>query len=160
MDSSANAVFWKDGQSRYLGCNHVFAAFAGSETDALVGKSDRDMPWADDARVGTDWFLDWDAQVARTGEPVVGIVERLRRANGDLRWMETNEVPLRDVDGEIIGILGTLEDVTERRAAEERLDRTLTELDKRVDRSDGTVDRASRPLMSPREHGANGGKCA
>ena len=30
MDSSANAVFWKDLQSRYLGCNRVFAAFAGS----------------------------------------------------------------------------------------------------------------------------------
>ena len=28
MDSSANAVFWKDRQSRYLGCNRVFAAFA------------------------------------------------------------------------------------------------------------------------------------
>ena len=46
MDSSANAVFWKDRQSRYLGCNRVFAAFAGTEPDDLIGKSDRDMPWA------------------------------------------------------------------------------------------------------------------
>ena len=30
MDSMANAVFWKDLQSRYLGCNKVFASFAGS----------------------------------------------------------------------------------------------------------------------------------
>ena len=111
MDSSANAVFWKDLQSRYLGCNRVFAAFAGSEPDALLGKSDRDMPWADDAEFGADWFMGWDAHVAATGEPVVGIVERLRRASGDLRWVETNKVPLRDLDGRVIGILGTFEDV-------------------------------------------------
>jgi len=146
MDSSANAVFWKDLQSRYLGCNHVFAAFAGSEPDALLGKSDRDMPWADDAEFGADWFLDWDAQVATTGEPVVGIVERLRRASGDLRWVETNKVPLRDLDGEVIGILGTFEDVTERRAAEERLNRALTDLDKRVQQRTRDLERAIESL--------------
>jgi PAS domain S-box-containing protein len=146
MDSSANAVFWKDLQSRYLGCNRVFAAFAGSEPDALLGKSDRDMPWADDAEFGADWFMDWDARVAASGEPVVGIVERLRRASGDLRWVETNKVPLRDLDGNVIGILGTFEDVTERRAAEERLNRTLADLDKRVQQRTRDLERAIESL--------------
>jgi PAS domain S-box-containing protein len=146
MDSSANAVFWKDLQSRYLGCNRVFAAFAGSEPDALLGKSDRDMPWADDAEFGADWFMGWDAHVAATGEPVVGIVERLRRASGDLRWVETNKVPLRDLDGRVIGILGTFEDVTERRAAEERLNRTLADLDKRVQQRTRDLERAIESL--------------
>ena len=145
MHSSANAVFWKDRNSRYLGCNHVFAAFAGTEPDDLIGKSDRDMPWADDAEFGADWFMDWDAHVAATGEPVVGIVERLRRARGDLRWVETQKVPLRDLDGEVIGILGTFEDVTERRAAEEQLNRTLADLDKRVQQ------RTARPRAGHRE---------
>jgi PAS domain S-box-containing protein len=146
MDSSANAVFWKDRQSRYLGCNRVFAAFAGVEPDDLIGKSDRDMPWADDAEFGADWFMDWDAHVAETGEPVVGIVERLRRAGGDLRWVETQKVPLRDLDGEVIGILGTFEDVTERRAAEERLNGTLKDLDKRVQQRTRDLERAIESL--------------
>ncbi len=146
MDSSANAVFWKDRQSRYLGCNRVFAAFAGTEPDDLIGKSDRDMPWADDAEFGADWFIDWDSHVAETGEPVVGIVERLRRASGDLRWVETQKVPLRDLDGEVIGILGTFEDVTERRAAEERLNGTLKDLDKRVQQRTRDLERAIESL--------------
>jgi PAS domain S-box-containing protein len=146
MDSSASAVFWKDLQSRYLGCNRVFAAFAGCEPDALLGKSDRDMPWADDTEFGADWFIDWDGRVASAGEPVVGIVERLRRANGDLRWVETNKVPLRDLDGRVIGILGTFEDVTERRAAEERLNRTLADLDKRVQQRTRDLERAIESL--------------
>lgn len=146
MDSSANAVFWKDLDSRYLGCNHVFAAFAGCEPEALLGRTDRDMPWADDNEFGADWFLDWDNQVATTGEPVVGIVERLRRARGDLRWVETNKVPLRNLHGEVIGILGTFEDVTERRAAEESLNRTLSDLDKRVQRRTKDLERAIESL--------------
>jgi PAS domain S-box-containing protein len=146
MDSSANAVFWKDLQSRYIGCNHVFAAFAGSEPADLLGKSDRDMPWADDIEFGADWFMGWDAHVASTGEPVMGIVERLRRASGDLRWVETNKVPLRDLDGRVIGILGTFEDVTERRAAEERLNRTLADLDKRVQQRTRDLERAIESL--------------
>ena len=146
MDSSANAVFWKDRQSRYLGCNRVFAAFAGTEPDDLIGKSDRDMPWADDAEFGADWFIDWDAHVAETGEPAVGIIERLRRASGDLRWVETQKVPLRDLDGAVIGILGTFEDVTERRAAEERLNGTLKDLDKRVQQRTRDLERAIESL--------------
>lgn len=146
MDSSANAVFWKDLDSRYLGCNHVFAAFAGSEPIDLLGKSDRDMPWADDAEFGADWFMDWDAHVAETGEPVMGIVERLRRASGDLRWVETNKVPMRDLDGRVIGILGTFEDVTERRAAEERLNRALSDLDRRVQQRTKDLERAIESL--------------
>ena len=128
----------------------MFAAFAGVEPDDLIGMSDRDMPWADDAEFGADWFIDWDAHVVDTGEPVFGIVERLRRARGDVRWVETNKVPLRDLDGEVIGVLGTFEDVTERRAAEEQLKRTLAELDERVQQ------RTTRPRAGQREPATRG----
>jgi PAS domain S-box-containing protein len=132
MASMTNAVFWKDRQSRYLGCNRVFASFAGVEPEALVGLSDRDMPWADDQVFNADWFIDWDRAVIESGEPRFGILERLQSAAGDVRWLETNKVPLRDLSGSVIGVLGTFEDVTERRQAEEELQRTLNELDERV----------------------------
>ena len=76
MDSMANAVFWKDLQSRYLGCNKVFASFAGVEPSVLIGMSDRDMPWADSTAFSADWFIDWDRKVMESGEPAV----RHRRA--------------------------------------------------------------------------------
>ena len=132
MDSMTNAVFWKDRQSRYLGCNKVFASFAGVEPEAMVGLSDRDMPWADDPDFDADWFVDWDQVVVESGEPRFGIIERLRSAAGEVRWIETNKVPLRDLSGAVIGVLGTFEDVTERRVAEDNLQRTLAELDERV----------------------------
>jgi PAS domain S-box-containing protein len=125
-------VFWKDVDSRYLGCNQVFAGFAGFEPALLIGKSDRDMPWTDDPEFSSDWFIEWDQAVIMSGEPQFGILERLRRADGEMRWIETNKVPLRDLDGEVIGVLGTFEDVTDRRHAEEELRLALEDLDERV----------------------------
>lgn len=132
MDSMANAVFWKDNNSAYLGCNKVFARFAGVDPEVLIGKSDRDMPWADSADFPADWFLDWDRKVVESGEPKFGIVEQLRSASGEYRWLETNKVPLSDLDGNVIGVLGTFEDITDRRRAEEELKTTLSALDDRV----------------------------
>ena len=146
MDSMANAVFWKDLNSCYMGCNRVFASFAGVEPDVLIGMSDRDMPWADSQSFSADWFIDWDRQVIQTGEPHFGIVEQLRSAAGDDRWLQTNKVPLRDLDGRIIGVLGTFEDITNRRRAEEELQRTLDELDERVRQRTGQLVSANESL--------------
>lgn len=39
-------VFWKDASSIYLGCNQRYAELVGlSSPDAIVGKSDNDLPW-------------------------------------------------------------------------------------------------------------------
>ena len=146
MDCMTNAVFWKDRQSRYFGCNKVFAAFAGVEPEAMVGLSDRDMPWAHDPDFDADWFFDWDRVVVESGEPRFGIIERLRSAAGEVRWLETNKVPLRDLSGAVIGVLGTFEDVTERREAEDNLQRTLAELDERVKRRTTQLMRANESL--------------
>lgn len=132
MDSMTNAVFCKDTQSRFLGCNKVFADFAGFEPELLIGMSDREMPWAEDDEFPAQWFLDWDRIVLETGEPRMGIVEQVRGVDGAIRWIETNKVPLRNSQGEIIGLLGTFEDITDRREAQERLQQTLGELDERV----------------------------
>ena len=146
MDSMANAVFWKDLQSRYLGCNKVFASFAGVEPSVLIGMSDRDMPWADSSSFSADWFIDWDRKVMESGEPAFGIVEQLRNTAGDDRWLQTNKVPLRDLDGRVIGVLGTFEDITDRRRTEEELQRTLDELDERVQRRTAELVTANESL--------------
>ncbi len=146
MDSLADAVWWKDTRSRYLGCNRVFASFAGVEPAELIGKTDREMPWADNDAYSADWFIGWDQVVMESGNSKFGIVEQIRSAAGEPRWVATNKIPLRDPSGEIIGILGTFQDVTERRNAEEELRRTLDELDERVRQRTGDLVRANESL--------------
>ncbi len=146
MESMTSAVFWKDADSCYLGCNQVFANFAGFEPALILGKSDRDMPWVDDPEFSAEWFIDWDQTVLKSGEPCFGILERLRRADGDMRWIETNKLPLRGPSGEVIGVLGTFEDVTDRRHVESELQRTLEDLDQRVNLRTTELTRANKTL--------------
>lgn len=146
MDSMSNAVFWKDLDSRFVGCNQAFSDFAGFEPALLLGKSDRDMPWADDGEFSSDWFIDWDKAVMESGEPKFGILERLRRADGVVTWIETNKVPLRDLNGEVIGLLGAFKDVTDVHLAQEELRRTLDDLDARVQRRTAEIERANEAL--------------
>ncbi len=146
LDSMTNAVFWKDLDSCFVGCNQAFSDFAGFEPALLLGKSDRDMPWCDDDEYSSEWFIDWDRAVMERGEPQFGILERLRRADGVVTWIETNKVPLRDLNGAIIGLLGTFKDVTDVHLAQEELQRTLDDLDARVQRRTAEIERANEAL--------------
>lgn len=118
LDTIPTRVFWKDRESIFLGCNNLFAADAGfSSADDIVGKSDYDMPWREQA----DSYRADDRTVMSTGEPKLGYEEPQTIADGRTVHMLKNKVPLRDEVDEIIGILGIYEDVTERKNAEEQL---------------------------------------
>ena len=46
IDNIPQRIFWKDRESRYLGCNMAFARDAGlAYPEQVVGKTDHDLPW-------------------------------------------------------------------------------------------------------------------
>jgi len=53
---------------------------------------------------------------------------RVRRTNGEYRWMFHRKVPLRDANGDIVKWYGSSLDIEERRTAEEQLRRNTEEL--------------------------------
>jgi PAS domain S-box-containing protein len=118
------AVFWKDRASRYLGCNNIFARDANLSSPAeIIGKTDYDLPWG---KVDADSYHADDQTVIDSGITKAGIIETQVRADGTSVWVETNKLPLRNLNGETIGVLGTYQDITERRQTETRL-HTLSE---------------------------------
>ncbi|WP_420637804.1 ATP-binding protein [Candidatus Poriferisocius sp.] len=135
MNNVEQAIWWKDVNSVYLGCNRKLAEYAGvADASELIGKTDADCPWGqiEQARSGTVWFRDHDRTVVETGRPILGLREQVRIVNGHVMWVETNKVPLKDLRGNVIGTLGTFVDISERIEAENELKRTLAELDERV----------------------------
>ena len=120
LDNVPQGVFWKDRQSRYLGCNRVVAKAQGFEDPAqLIGLDDRQFPGTTPAQA--DSFIQKDREVMESNTPEYGILEPGTRADGVSVWMETCKVPMHDAAGQVIGVLGTWQDVTERvRAEEER----------------------------------------
>jgi PAS domain S-box-containing protein len=115
------AVFWKDRDSRYLGCNYNFAQDANlSLPETIVGMTDNDLPWNAVERAA---YQSEDRQVIDSGLARLGTIEIQTRADGRSRWVETNKIPLRNIDGETIGVLGTYQDITDRKHAEIKLNR-------------------------------------
>lgn len=119
LNSIPQAVFWKDRESRYSGCNRVFAHAAGLEApEKIIGKSDLDLPWAE--KEGCAYMAD-DQEVIASQTAKSGIIEPITLADGSKRWLETSKTPLLSPTGEVFGVLGVFEDITERKQMEQQL---------------------------------------
>lgn len=116
IDNLPQAVFWKDRDGRFLGCNQRFLADGGLQTvEEIVGRTDFDMPWRDRA---AEYRAD-DLLVMEHG-PKLNIEEPLRRSDGSVIWLRTNKIPLQR-NGEVIGVIGSYEDMTDLKRQEEEL---------------------------------------
>lgn len=119
LDNIPHYIFWKDRNSVYLGCNRNFAIIAGLKNPLeIVGKTDYDLPWKKEE---SDFFRACDARVMETDTPEYHIIEPLLQADGTQSWVNTNKIPLHDAQGNVVGILGTFEDITERQIVEEKI---------------------------------------
>ncbi|MCE9577742.1 MAG: PAS domain S-box protein [Deltaproteobacteria bacterium] len=118
VESMPARVFWKDRASRYLGCNTAFARDAGAASPAeIVGRTDRELGW----RAQADRYRADDLAVMESGVSRLGYEEPQTTPDGATSWLRTSKVPLRDGQGEVIGVLGIYDDITAERAAQDAL---------------------------------------
>ncbi len=116
MDNIPQAIFWKDRNLVYLGCNRQFALDGGlSSPDEIVGKTALDMPWANHAA----FYHSDDRLVMELDTPKLNIEEPLTKADGTQRWLRTNKMPMHGADGNVVGVVTTCEDITERKQMEQ-----------------------------------------
>ena len=119
MDNIPQFIFWKDTKSVYMGCNENFAKAAGvTHPKNIIGKTDYDLAWKKEE---ADFYREADRRIMYNDKPEYHIIEPQLQASGKQAWLDTNKVPLHDEKGRVVGVLGTYEDITERRHAEEDL---------------------------------------
>jgi two-component system cell cycle sensor histidine kinase/response regulator CckA len=118
LDNIPQRVFWKDRSLRYLGCNLPFARDAGlSAPEEILGRDDFAMSW----RANAESYRADDRAVMESGRPKVDFVEPQDHPDGTRMWLRTSKVPLLDRRSQVIGVLGTYQDITEQRRSEEAL---------------------------------------
>lgn len=128
LNNIPSFVFWKDRSSKYLGCNLNFALSAGLESpEEIVGKTDYDLPWSKEE---SDFYRKIDKDVMDSNEAQINFEEAQTVNNESTKWLRTSKIPLHDKNGEVIGILGTYEDITERKQMELELINKNQELKK------------------------------
>lgn len=127
MDTIPMSVFWKDKDSIYLGCNKTFIRECGLETlEDVVGKTPYDLFVPEQAGA----VVERDQDVIRNNHPLFHFTQSHTRPDGSIGWREVSKIPLRDDNGRAVGVLGVWRDVTEQNRAEERLKRTLEDMER------------------------------
>jgi PAS domain S-box-containing protein len=99
--------------------NQRFLEFTGRSMEDMLGWGWGSLVHPDDL---TGYVGDWQAAVV-TGEPMESEA-RVRRLDGDYRWLLIRNVPLRDKPGNIVNWYGTAIDIEERHRAEDALRRS------------------------------------
>lgn len=107
LDSLPQRLFWKDRNSLFRGCNLSGArALNLSSTSAIVGKTDYDF-YSD--REEADYLRTIDERVMDSGRASFHTEVSSREHN---TWLDVSKVPLRDMGGDIYGLLVSYEDVS------------------------------------------------
>lgn len=116
LDTIPIGVFWKDINHVYRGCNNVFAKIMELNTpDDILDKTDKDLIYRSQA----DSLISSDNEVFDTGKPKINYEEEMFLPSGIKKIQRKSKIPLTDDNGNVIGLLGTFEDITEQRNLEE-----------------------------------------
>jgi two-component system cell cycle sensor histidine kinase/response regulator CckA len=123
LDNVDEVILEADADGRLTFLNRAWEKHFGFAVDDSLGRNLFDFADGEDAAVLRAAF---EAAVEGTG-PGLSREARFRTPDAERRWVQLSLRFQRDVEGRIAAILGTLEDVTERRWAEEALRRQQLE---------------------------------
>lgn len=111
---SPASFYWKDKRGVYLGCNHLMHQLAG--TNDITGKTDHDLPWHKEAP--KICAIDKKVMENKRHQEVE---EQVKVSNGNHMVFLTSKAPLIDENNEVIGVIGSSIDITERKILEKEL---------------------------------------
>ena len=119
LDAIPHAIYWKDGELVYGGCNQRFATdMSIVSTGEVVGKTDYELPWQPGEAAA---FQAIDRRIMANDAPEIDIDETVVYADGTQEWFESHKAPLHDRAGQVVGVLATYTNITRRKRAEETI---------------------------------------
>jgi PAS domain S-box-containing protein len=136
IDNLPDYIYVKDTEGRYLLDNIAHRRFLGVDSEKdVVGKTVASFFSPDLA----DAFVRDDTKVIHSGHPLLNREEPVIDRLGNKRWHSTTKVPLRNSQGEIVGLVAISRDITERKLAEQALQEANTDLARHKDELQKTL---------------------
>jgi diguanylate cyclase (GGDEF)-like protein/PAS domain S-box-containing protein len=116
LDTIPAWVFYKDTENRFIRVNRAFAEAAVMSRNDFEGVSCFDLYPREQAEA----FWKDDKEVIASGHPKPAIIEQVTLHDGN-HWLQTEKMPFRDVNGEIVGVVGFAIDITHLKSLEQKV---------------------------------------
>ncbi|MBU0689819.1 MAG: EAL domain-containing protein [Gammaproteobacteria bacterium] len=107
-------VFHKDTEGRYTGCNNAFAEFIGKAKEEIIGKTVFEIAPKPQSEV----YRDHDLDLLTSEEGVQVYESNVKHADGGLHDVIFHKARLNNSNGEAVGIIGVILDITDRKQSE------------------------------------------
>lgn len=121
------AIFYKDSEGRYLGCNEEFTRFTGVTKEEMAGKTVFEL-WPGEL---SETYHRQDLELLKN--PAIQIYDfKISAYSGEMRDVVYHKNVFLDEKGQVAGVIGAFLDITERKRAEDELRRLKDELEQRV----------------------------
>lgn len=118
LENTADSIYIKDRECRlWLVSKKMALTLNVDDPTEIYGKTDIDLFGEEFGRK----TMQDDLDVINKGEPLIGVVERRIREDGDINWTSTTKFPLRNEEGEIIGLMGITREINELKDTETQL---------------------------------------
>lgn len=128
MDNIPDHIYFKDRRSRFIRNSQSQASLLGlHDPSEAVGKTDFDFfPHASKSYAE-------EQEVMSSGNPLVDFEEWVVWPDDREMWVSTTKMPLRNSEGQTIGIFGISRDITERKRAEQAIRQLNVDLEKQAE---------------------------
>ncbi|MEH6443163.1 MAG: EAL domain-containing protein [Oceanospirillaceae bacterium] len=117
IDTLPDLIWLKNKEGVYLRCNHRFEQFFGASKTDIINNTDYDFIDKELA----DFFRKRDCEMMEKNQLCINEEEITFASDGHRELLETTKVPMRNDNGELIGILGIGHNITERKKTEDQL---------------------------------------
>ncbi len=130
IDMIPDPIYMKDMSGRKTLANPVDVYLMGASNEAdVIGKNDFDVYSPEDAAK----FWEDDEKVLFEGQKILNREEEFILNDGSTLNILTSKVPLKNENGEIVGLLGVGRDITDRKKYEHELESSLKQTRMRYD---------------------------
>jgi len=146
FDTIPNPVFYKDAEGVYLGCNRAFAEnILGIRRRQVIGRSVHDLSDVIPSELSD---ASHKADMKLVAAPGIQVYEaQVQCADGNTRDFIFNKATFTDASGKVKGLVGVMLDITERKRADEALQKAHDELELRVEQRTAELARANEELL-------------
>lgn len=123
LDNIPIKVYWKDFNSKFMGVNKASLSEMGVENEEFViGKSDFDFH----EKKFAEKYRNDELAIMQSGKPKLNYIESQIRDSKEQSYV-TSKIPFFDTNKNVMGIIGTSEDITERLETEIKLKKATEE---------------------------------